>query len=212
MRRQRLERGFPNLLAESGGWRPSCPNLTFYSLGEEEATLLEVPFSEAEVFKALSACNGDKAPRPDGFYMAFRKFCWDVVKEAVMGVFMDFHQHGKFVKRLNASLLVLIPKKGGAEELKDFRPISLVGSLYKLWAKVLAKRLKKVVGKVVSQYAFVEGRQIIDASLITNEAIDSLLKRNAKWVICKLDIEKDYDHVNWKFLLFVLRNKGFGEK
>ena len=99
---------------------------------------MEVPFSEAEVFKALSDCNGDKAPRPDAFYMAFRKFCWDVVKEAVMGVFRDFHQHGKFVKRLNASFLVLIPKKGGAEELKDFRPISLVGSLYKLWAKVLA--------------------------------------------------------------------------
>ena len=69
-----------------------------------------------------------------------------------------------------------------------------------------------MVGKVVSQYAFVEGRQIIDASLITNEAIDSLLKRNAKWVICKLDIEKDYDHVNWKFCLFVLRKMGFREK
>ncbi|RVW87974.1 hypothetical protein CK203_033881 [Vitis vinifera] len=66
---------------------------------------------------------------------------------------------------------------GGVEDLKDFRLISFVGSLYKLLAKVLTDRLKKVVGKVAScsQNAFVEGRQILDASLIVNEAIDFLL-------------------------------------
>ena len=60
------------------------------------------------------------------------------------------------------------PKKGGTEDLRDFRPISLVGSLYKPMAKVLANRLNKVVGKVVSeaQNAFVEGRPITDASLV----------------------------------------------
>ena len=69
----------------------------------------------------------------------------------------------------------------------DFRPISLLGGLYKLLAKVLANRLKKVLDKVVSgdQNAFVRGKQILDASLIANEVIDFWHKRNEKGLIKK---------------------------
>ncbi|RVW17395.1 Transposon TX1 uncharacterized 149 kDa protein [Vitis vinifera] len=108
---------------------------------------------------------------------------------------------------------VLIPKKGGVEDLKDFRPISLVGGLYKWLTKVLANRLKGVLAKVISmtQNAFVEGRQIMDAVLIVNEAIDLILKSNRETVLCKLDIEKAYDHVEWFFFCQFWRRWGSGK-
>ena len=74
-----------------------------------------------------------------------------------MDLFKEFYEQRSFVKSLNTTFLILIPKKRGAEDLGDFRPISLLGGLYKLLAKVLVNRLKKVLGKVVSvdQNAFV---------------------------------------------------------
>ena len=76
------------------------------------------------MFGALSDLNGDKASGFDGFTMAFWQFSWSFLKEEVMGFFKDFHDQGKFIKSINASFIVLIPKKGGAKDLKDFRPIS----------------------------------------------------------------------------------------
>ena len=67
-----------------------------------------------------------------------------------MDLFKDFHERGRFGRSFNSTFSVLIPKKRGAEDMKDFRPINLVGSVYKLIAKVLANRQKEVMKGLVN--------------------------------------------------------------
>ena len=66
--------------------------------------------------------------------------------------------------------------------MRDFRPISLIGSIYKLCAKVLTERMKGVMAKLVDsrQMAFIQGIQIMDAVLIANEAVNSRQKQQTK--------------------------------
>ena len=129
-----------------------------------------------------------------------------------MKVFSAFHAKGMFEKSLNATFISLILKIPGAINLKGFRLISLVGGVYKIIANVLANRLKVVLDKIISKSlnAFIKGRQILDPILISNECLDSRLRSGETGVTCKMDLEKAYDHVNWGFLMYLLRRCGFG--
>ena len=72
---------FKGLLSKSGGWCPAFPNIPLEVLGTKDVGSLEVRFSEEEVFAAISGLNGEKAPGPNGFLIAFSSFSWGFIKD-----------------------------------------------------------------------------------------------------------------------------------
>lgn len=123
----------------------------------------------------------------------------------------EFHNNGRLAKGCNDSFIVLIPKKEGCAGLKDFRPISLISSLYKIIAKVLARRMKVVMGKLIgdAQSAFIQGRNIMDGVVVLNEVIEDAKKSKVERLIVKVNFVKAYDSVDWTYLLGMLRSINF---
>jgi hypothetical protein len=131
--------------------RPGVGNLLFRTLSVGDRSSLTKPFSEAEVRAAIWDCDSFKSPGPDGINFGFYKDFWEELKGDVMRFVSEFHRNGRLSKGLNSTFIALIPKLDSPQRLNDYRPISLVGSLYKILAKVLANRLRLVIGSVISE-------------------------------------------------------------
>ncbi|GAU16239.1 hypothetical protein TSUD_298710 [Trifolium subterraneum] len=182
--------------------RPGVDNLQFIRLTLVEGGSLTKPFSVEEVKTAIWDCDSYKSPGPDGINFGFIKDFWSEMQTDIMRFMAEFHRNGKLTKGLNSTFIALIPKVDSPQRLNDFRPISLVGSLYKVLAKVLANRLRLVIGSVISesQTAFVKDRQILDGILIANEVVDEARKSKKELLLFKVDFEKAYDSVDWGYL------------
>jgi hypothetical protein len=125
-----------------------------------------------------------------------------------------FHANESIPHCLMAYFLTLVPKTKSPQSLGDFRPISLLGCIYKLLAKVLAARLASVIGSLIpnTQTAFLKGRQLVEGVVVVNEVIDFARKSGKECLILKVDFEKAYDSVDWSFLEDMLLRFGFGAK
>lgn len=112
----------------------------------------------------IDNCESSKSPGPDGFNFTFIKECWPMIKGDFIKMLDDFHSHGKLIRGLNPSFIVLIPKKDDASSLSNFRTISLIGCAYKIPAKILASRLSQVLDLLIleNQGAFAGNRNILD--------------------------------------------------
>ena len=115
---------------------------------------------------------------------------------------------------INNTNIVLIFKVKSTCSPKQFRHISLCNILYKIIAKVLANRLKRVLKEIVrlNQSAFIPGKLIFDNALVAFETIYSMKERHTGKVnemALKLNISKAYDRVEWRYLESVMHKMGF---
>ncbi|GKV01451.1 hypothetical protein SLEP1_g14002 [Rubroshorea leprosula] len=205
---------FSELFHKDQWSRPVMGGIQFRKISAAQKEWLERPFPIEEIEEGLRSFDGSKAPGPDGYNFNFIKFAWNTLKDDFVNFLREFHQYGRLVKGLNSSFLTLIPKKLNPVQFKEYRPICLISCLYKLLAKVLANRLKKVMADIISesQSAFVGGRQLVDSVLVLNEVVDEVRRKKQESFIFKADFEKAYDCVDWDFLDWMMDRMGFGVK
>ena len=170
-------------------------------------------FLEDEVRTTICGLNAEGAPGPDGIPDFFYKDCWARVGLGVMALMAEFHAGTSRMDRINRAFITLLPKTPGAERVGDFRPISLSNSIYLIIAKVLANRLRGLLGTLINrlQSAFVPGRQMTDSVVVIEEIIAAWKRSSTTGFVWKVDFAKAYDSLDWRFLWTVLKRRGFLE-
>ena len=183
----------------------------FKSLSPFDNESLLAMFSEKEIRDAVWQCERSKSPDLDGFNFNFIKKSWDFLKDDIMAALNLFHETRSIPKGCNASFIALVLKVRDHSKLEQYRPISLVGALYKIISKVLAIRMKKVLPALIDecQSGFVNGRGILDNVLLANEVLEDLKRNGRKGLCLKVDFEKAYDSVRLEFLYDMLSRMGF---
>ena len=130
--------------------------------------------------------------------MNFIKGRWEFIKDDIIAAATIFHENGFIPKGSNASFVALVPKGRDPVKLAQYRPISLVGAMYKILSKASAGRIKKVLTFVIDdwQSTFLKNRGILDNVLMANEVVEDLRRGGKSGLCLKVDFEKAYDSVS----------------
>jgi len=164
----------------------------FKKLTLKESLNLIYGFTEEEIKEAVWQCEGSKSPDPDGFNFNFIKKSWEYIKDEIVKALALFHETCTIPKGCNASFIALVPKVRDPSKLEQYRPISLVGAIYKVIAKVLAGKIKKVLASIIddNQSVFLKDKGMLDSVLMANEVVEDLRRSGRAGLCLKVDFEK----------------------
>jgi exonuclease III len=190
-------------------------NLAVLDLPSLDLNGLEGDLSEEEMWSVIKQLPADKAPGPDGFSARFYQTCWNTIKGDFMAAINQLSSGDtRNFSLLNQAYITLLPKKEGAVDIAEFRPISLIHGFAKIVAKALACRLSPHMDSLiaVNQSAFIRGRSIQDNFMLVSQSAKTFHRRKVPALFLKLDIARAFDSVSWPLLLLVLRRRGFGPR
>nr|GEY04543.1 reverse transcriptase domain-containing protein [Tanacetum cinerariifolium] len=176
-------------------------------INSDQLVDLEREVSKDEIIRAVWDCGTDKYPGLDGLTFGFYRRYWKIIESDVVDDVTCFFHHGSFPKGSNSLFIALISKTHYANMVKDFIPISLIGSMYKIIAKILANHLVLVLGDLVNevQSAFIADRQILDGPFIMNEIVQWCKSKKKQSLVFKVNFEKAFDSIRWDYLDDILR-------
>jgi hypothetical protein len=147
-------------------------------VSDTENEILTANFTIDEVKKGCFPLEHNKAPGPDGFPVDVYQVFWEVIKDDLFALFVDFHQNSLSDHSLNFGVITLIPKDN-AIKIQKYRPICLLNVSFKIITKVLSNRIGLVADRIVcpSHTAFMRVQSILEGVIILHESIHELQRK-----------------------------------
>lgn len=167
-----------------------------------------------EISQALKGTKNNKTPGVDGITSEFLKVFWGRLKYIIQRAFNTSYEKGLMSQSLRTCIITCLPKgQKDRRFLKNWRPISLLSTFYKLMSGVIANRLKQTLNSIVSntQTGFLSGRQISDSTRLVYDLMYHVEKKNIPGMLMLIDFEKAFDSLSWKFLYSVLAFFGYDQ-
>lgn len=169
------------------------------TLSEDSKAYLNRPFSKEEIKKIAFEIGKLKVPGPDGFQAGFYREYWDIVGDDTMDAIFEILNNNIETEDINNTFITLISKVNNAENIIQYRPISLCNVFYKILSKTLANIIKNIIDDLISQNqgAFIRNRNITENIIITHEILRFMrLNKNEEYqMTIKIDMSKAYDRV-----------------
>jgi hypothetical protein len=168
-----------------------------------------------EVTKAVKELPAQKTPGSDGLSSEFYNFFWKKNSTLVYNSIKYGIDNNRLSMDQRRGVLTLIPKKGkDLRLLKNWRPLSLLNTDYKIFAKLLALRIRTVLPKIISydQSGCIQGRSTFSNIRSTIDVIQQAQATNVHGILAFIDYEKAFDTVRWKFLYRCLERLNFGKQ
>ena len=180
---------------------------------EDDRVALNGPIRENEILQALKSCKNNKTPGSDGLPAEFYKVFWQDIKEYLIASYQYSHDIDSLSYSQKQGIITILPKKDKDVLLvKNWRPISLLNVDYKLLAKVIATRIKKVVHYLINgeQTGFINGRYIGENIVKILSILEYCEENEIPAVLIAIDFEKAYDSLEWQAVEYAFNFFQFG--
>lgn len=183
-------------------------------VSEANANRLESPFSKEEVLYALKQLQNEKTPGIDGFSKEFMLQFWEWLGPWVLEIINTAWATQSLHPDITRGIIKLLPKQVFCSTFAHWRPISMMGIIYKIMAKAIAIRVSPLLRNTVhsSQSGFIGGRSIYDNILAVQLGVEYARRSKQEMILLQLDFAKAFDSVNWDFISNTLHKMGFGPK
>jgi hypothetical protein len=183
-------------------------------LSETEKEVKEGLITYSELLASLKRAKNNKSPGMDGYTVEFYKFFWRDIGHFLLRSINEGYKNGCLSSSQKQGIITCIPKPGKPRNtLKNWRPITLLNTAYKLASSCIAERIKTSLDTVIheNQKGFIPGRFIGENTRLIFDIMHETEKQNLPGLLMMIDFEKAFDSVSWEFIQKTLQLFNFGE-